>query len=110
MNDWMYLSLKETEVPANLKTHLVMGLKKKERTITLKEFQAVMDDIFERYPQVKLFLKNKQMRGIADLLEESKGDVEKESIEITIEELKTALFNLVTDEISSCYSSVSPQR
>ncbi|CAK8577817.1 unnamed protein product [Lathyrus sativus] len=63
-------------------------------TITLKEFQAVMDDIFERYPQVELFLKNKQMRGIADLLEESKGDVEKESIEINIEELKTALFNV----------------
>ncbi|XP_058730902.1 external alternative NAD(P)H-ubiquinone oxidoreductase B2, mitochondrial-like [Vicia villosa] len=63
-------------------------------TITLKEFQAVMDDIFERYPQVELFLKNKQMRGIADLLEESKGDVEKESIEINIEELKTALLNV----------------
>lgn len=63
-------------------------------TITLKEFQAVMDDIFERYPQVELFLKNKQMHGIADLLEESKGDVEKESIEINIEELKTALFNV----------------
>jgi NADH:ubiquinone reductase (non-electrogenic) len=53
-----------------------------------------MDDICERYPQVELYLKNKQMHGIADLLKESKGDVKKESIELNIEELKTALINV----------------
>jgi NADH:ubiquinone reductase (non-electrogenic) len=53
-----------------------------------------MDDICERYPQVELYLKNKQMHGIADLLKESKGDVKKESIELNIEELKTALTNV----------------
>ncbi|KAK2436916.1 external alternative NAD(P)H-ubiquinone oxidoreductase B2, mitochondrial [Trifolium repens] len=63
-------------------------------TLTLKEFQEVMDDICERYPQVELYLKNKQMHGIADLLKESKGDVKKESIELNIEELKTALTNV----------------
>lgn len=50
-----------------------------------------MNDICERYPQVELYLKNKQMRNIADLLNEAKGDVKKESIELNIEELKTAL-------------------
>jgi len=60
-------------------------------TLTVKEFQEVMDDICVRYPQVELYLKNKQMRNIADLLKEAKGDVEKESIKLNIEELKTAL-------------------
>lgn len=50
-----------------------------------------MNDICERYPQVELYLKHKQMRNIADLLKEAKGDVKKESIELNIEELKTAL-------------------
>ncbi|XP_061368812.1 external alternative NAD(P)H-ubiquinone oxidoreductase B2, mitochondrial-like [Gastrolobium bilobum] len=63
-------------------------------TLTVKEFQEVMNDILERYPQVELFLKNKQMRNIADLLKEAKGDVKKESIELNIEELKTALSNV----------------
>lgn len=40
---------------------------------------------------MELYLKNKQMRNIADLLNEAKGDVKKESIELDIEELKTAL-------------------
>ncbi|KAJ1434799.1 hypothetical protein SESBI_05159 [Sesbania bispinosa] len=60
-------------------------------TLTVKEFQEVMDDICERYPQVELYLKSKQMRDIADLLKEAKGDVKKESIELNIEELKAAL-------------------
>ena len=59
-------------------------------TLTVKEFQEVIDDICERYPQVGLFLKSKQMRSIVDLLKEAKGDVEKESIELNIEELKAA--------------------
>lgn len=50
-----------------------------------------MNDICERYPQVELYLKHKQMRNISDLLKEAKGDVKKESIELNIEELKTAL-------------------
>lgn len=57
----------------------------------MKEFQEVIADICERYPQVELYLKNKQMRDIVDLVKESKGDVAKESIELNIEEFKTAL-------------------
>ncbi|KAA0056941.1 external alternative NAD(P)H-ubiquinone oxidoreductase B2 [Cucumis melo var. makuwa] len=60
-------------------------------TLTVKEFQEVIDDICERYPQVELYLKNKQMHNIVDLLKGSKEDVAKESIELDIEEFKSAL-------------------
>ncbi|XP_057416190.1 external alternative NAD(P)H-ubiquinone oxidoreductase B2, mitochondrial-like [Lotus japonicus] len=63
-------------------------------TLTVKELQEVLHDICERYPQVELYLKSKQMNNVADLLKESKGDVKKESIELHIEELKTALSNV----------------
>ncbi|XVF27734.1 hypothetical protein REPUB_Repub14bG0134300 [Reevesia pubescens] len=60
-------------------------------TLTVKEFQEIIDDICERYPQVELYLKSKQVRNIVDLLKESKGDAAKESIELNIEEFKSAL-------------------
>ncbi|PSS24693.1 External alternative NAD(P)H-ubiquinone oxidoreductase [Actinidia chinensis var. chinensis] len=60
-------------------------------TLTVKELQEVIDNICQRYPQVELYLKNKQMHNIVDLLKESKGDVAKESIELDIEEFKKAL-------------------
>ncbi|KAL0363311.1 UNVERIFIED_CONTAM: External alternative NAD(P)H-ubiquinone oxidoreductase B2, mitochondrial [Sesamum calycinum] len=60
-------------------------------TLTVKEFQEVLDDICERYPQVGLFLKNKQMHTLADLLKASKGDAVKESVEVNLEEFKSAL-------------------
>lgn len=60
-------------------------------TLTVKEFQEVIDDICERYPQVELYLKSKQMNGIVDLLKEAKRDATKESIELDIEEFKSTL-------------------
>ncbi|KAF5191565.1 External alternative NAD(P)H-ubiquinone oxidoreductase B2 protein [Thalictrum thalictroides] len=60
-------------------------------TLTVKEFQDVIDDICERYPQVELYLKNNQMKNLLDLLKDSKGDDEKESIEVDIEGFKSSL-------------------
>ncbi|KAI3456341.1 hypothetical protein Pfo_013004 [Paulownia fortunei] len=60
-------------------------------TLTVKEFQEVLDDICERYPQVGLHLKNKQMHSLVDLLKDSKGDAVKESVEVNLEEFKSAL-------------------
>ncbi|KAK5825846.1 External alternative NADH-ubiquinone oxidoreductase, mitochondrial [Gossypium arboreum] len=60
-------------------------------TLTVKEFQEIIDDICERYPQVELYLKNKQVRNMVDLLKEAKGDAAKESMELNIEEFKSAL-------------------
>ncbi|XP_022724033.1 external alternative NAD(P)H-ubiquinone oxidoreductase B2, mitochondrial-like [Durio zibethinus] len=60
-------------------------------TLTVKEFQEIIDDICERYPQVELYLKSKQVRNIFDLLKEAKRDAAKESIELNIEQFKSAL-------------------
>ncbi|CAH1440071.1 unnamed protein product [Lactuca virosa] len=60
-------------------------------TLTVKEFQEALDDICDRYPQVQLYLKNKKMSNLVDLLKESKGDVAKESIALNVEEFKSAL-------------------
>ncbi|KAL7213190.1 hypothetical protein ACSBR2_015820 [Camellia fascicularis] len=69
-------------------------------TLTVKEFQEVIDDICQRYPQVELYLKNKQMGSIVDLLKEATGDVAKESIELDIEELKK-LFSQVDSQMKN---------
>ncbi|WOH11782.1 hypothetical protein DCAR_0831274 [Daucus carota subsp. sativus] len=60
-------------------------------TLTVKEFQDALDDICERYPQMQLYLKNKQMSSLVDILKESKGDVVKEAVALNIEEFKQAL-------------------
>ncbi|XP_077254042.1 external alternative NAD(P)H-ubiquinone oxidoreductase B2, mitochondrial-like [Tasmannia lanceolata] len=65
--------------------------KDKSGTLTVKELQDVLDDICERYPQVELYLKNKKMRDVVDLLYASKGNDKLESKELDIEEFKTAL-------------------
>lgn len=65
--------------------------KDKSGTLTVKEIQDILDDIYVRYPQVQLYLKSKQMNGIADLVRTAKGDAEKESMELNIEEFKKAL-------------------
>ncbi|CAL9048767.1 unnamed protein product [Musa banksii] len=63
-------------------------------TLTVKEIQDVLEDICIRYPQVELYLKNKQMSDIVDLIKASKGDVKKEALELNIEEFKNALANV----------------
>ncbi|KAJ8434117.1 hypothetical protein Cgig2_024235 [Carnegiea gigantea] len=60
-------------------------------TLTVKEMQAVVDDILERYPQIELYLKSRQMKSIVDLMKDAKEDAKKESIELDIEEFKSAL-------------------
>ncbi|KAJ6853381.1 external alternative NAD(P)H-ubiquinone oxidoreductase B3, mitochondrial-like [Iris pallida] len=63
-------------------------------TLTVKEIQDVLQDICIRYPQVELYLKSKQMRDIVDLLNDSKGNAVKESVELDIEEFTKALANV----------------
>lgn len=57
-------------------------------TLTVKEFQDVIDDIIIRYPQVELYLKNKHLNDVKDLLKDPKGNERKE---IDIEGFKSAL-------------------
>ncbi|XP_043697746.1 external alternative NAD(P)H-ubiquinone oxidoreductase B2, mitochondrial-like [Telopea speciosissima] len=65
--------------------------KDKSGTLTVQEVQDVIKDIQIRYPQVELYLKNRRMKNIVDLLKDSKADDEKKSLELDIEELKSAL-------------------
>ncbi|KAL6538627.1 External alternative NAD(P)H-ubiquinone oxidoreductase B2, mitochondrial [Orobanche gracilis] len=60
-------------------------------TLTVKEFKEVLDDICERYPQVGLYLKTRQISSLVDLLKKSKGGAVNESIEVNFEEFKAAL-------------------
>ncbi|XP_021726335.1 external alternative NAD(P)H-ubiquinone oxidoreductase B2, mitochondrial-like [Chenopodium quinoa] len=60
-------------------------------TLTVKEMQELVDDILERYPQIELYLKNRKLKSIVDLMKEAKGDATKESIELNIEEFRSAL-------------------
>ncbi|KAH6764647.1 dehydrogenase B2 [Perilla frutescens var. frutescens] len=60
-------------------------------TLTVKEFQEVLADICERYPQVELYLKNQQMSSLVDLLKDPNRDSAKESVEVNLEEFKAAL-------------------
>lgn len=60
-------------------------------TLTVKEIKDVLDDICERYPQVELYLKSKQMKDFIDLFKDANGNAVKESKELNIEEFKKAL-------------------
>ncbi|KMT04491.1 hypothetical protein BVRB_8g181570 [Beta vulgaris subsp. vulgaris] len=60
-------------------------------TLTVKEMHELVDDILERYPQIELYLKNRQMKSIVDLMTDAKGDAKKESVELNIEEFRKAL-------------------
>ncbi|MED6113433.1 External alternative NAD(P)H-ubiquinone oxidoreductase B1, mitochondrial [Stylosanthes scabra] len=57
-------------------------------TLTIEEFQDVMDDILLRYPQVELFLKKKHLLDFTSLWLDSQGNERKE---IDIEGFKQAL-------------------
>ncbi|KAL0560000.1 hypothetical protein IC582_000388 [Cucumis melo] len=56
-------------------------------TLTVAEFQDVLDDILIRYPQVEIFLRSKHLRDVKDLLRDSQGHEN----EIDIEGFKSAL-------------------
>ncbi|XP_027347668.1 external alternative NAD(P)H-ubiquinone oxidoreductase B3, mitochondrial-like isoform X2 [Abrus precatorius] len=55
--------------------------------LDLKEFQDVVGDIIERYPQVDIYLKKNQMKDLASLLKKT----EESSLTVDIEYFKDAL-------------------
>lgn len=56
--------------------------------LSIKEFQDVMDDILERYPQVEIYLRSKHLRDLTDLLKDQEKN---EEGKIDIERFKLAL-------------------
>ncbi|XP_073061122.1 external alternative NAD(P)H-ubiquinone oxidoreductase B1, mitochondrial-like isoform X2 [Primulina eburnea] len=57
-------------------------------TLTMEEFQDVIEDIMIRYPQVELYLKSKHLFEVTDFLKDVYGNDKKE---VNIEEFKSAL-------------------
>jgi NADH:ubiquinone reductase (non-electrogenic) len=62
--------------------------KDNSRMLDLKEFQNVVDDIIERYPQVEIYLKKNQMKDMATLLNKS---LENPATTVDIEYFKQAV-------------------
>lgn len=62
--------------------------KDKSGTLTVEEFQDVMEDIIINYPQMELYLKNMHLSHCADLLKDPEGNDRKE---VNIEQFKLAL-------------------
>ncbi|XP_076920048.1 external alternative NAD(P)H-ubiquinone oxidoreductase B1, mitochondrial-like [Bidens hawaiensis] len=60
----------------------------KSGTLTVEEFQDIIDDILMRYPQVELHLQSKRLSNVTDLLNDTDGNVRKE---VDIEGFKLAL-------------------
>ncbi|KAL2476806.1 External alternative NAD(P)H-ubiquinone oxidoreductase B4 [Abeliophyllum distichum] len=54
--------------------------------LKVEDFKEVINDICERYPQVEIYLKKKQLKNFVDLLKNSQGDDE-----LDIDKFKAAL-------------------
>lgn len=57
-------------------------------TLTIEEFKDVIEDIIIRYPQVELYLQNKHLFDISDLLKDADGNPREE---VDVEGFKLAL-------------------
>lgn len=64
--------------------------KDKSGTLSVQEFQDVIDDILVRYPQVDLYLKSHHMKDLRDLLRDAEGN----EMEVDIEGFKSALLHV----------------
>lgn len=83
--------------------------------LDLKEFQNVVGDIIERYPQVDIYLKKNQMKEMATLLSKSQ---ESPTTEVDIEYFKQALSKVdsqmknlpATAQVNLTFISVFPAK
>ena len=57
-------------------------------TLTMDEFEDVIEDILVRYPQVELYLTSKHLPDVTYLLKDAQGN---EREEVNYEEFKSAL-------------------
>ncbi|CAL5406435.1 unnamed protein product [Camellia sinensis] len=58
--------------------------KNQSGTLTLADFNDVIKDICERYPQVEIYLKKKQLKNFVDILKNYQGNDQKEIIDIEL--------------------------
>ncbi|XP_031249267.1 external alternative NAD(P)H-ubiquinone oxidoreductase B1, mitochondrial-like isoform X1 [Pistacia vera] len=81
-------TINQRKIMEDVATIFEVADKDKSGTLTVQEFQDVLDDILVRYPQLEIYLKNKHLRGVADLLKDAEGN---ERTEVDIEGFKSAL-------------------
>ncbi|XP_058220168.1 external alternative NAD(P)H-ubiquinone oxidoreductase B3, mitochondrial-like [Rhododendron vialii] len=58
--------------------------KNQSGTLTVADFKDVIKDICERYPQVEIYLKRKQLKNFVNLLKNYQGNAQKEIIDIEL--------------------------
>ncbi|XP_044466224.1 external alternative NAD(P)H-ubiquinone oxidoreductase B1, mitochondrial-like [Mangifera indica] len=83
-------TIDQRKIMEDVATIFEVADKDKSGTLTVQEFQDVLDDVLIRYPQLEIYLKNKHLRGVADLLKDAEGN---ERAEVDIEGFKLALSN-----------------
>ncbi|XP_068481323.1 external alternative NAD(P)H-ubiquinone oxidoreductase B1, mitochondrial-like isoform X2 [Phaseolus vulgaris] len=81
-------SITQRKIMDDITTIFEAADKNKSGTLTIEEFQEVMDDIILRYPQVEHYLKQKHLRDFSTLWKDLQGN---ESKEIDVEAFKLAL-------------------
>ncbi|KAJ6826927.1 external alternative NAD(P)H-ubiquinone oxidoreductase B3, mitochondrial-like [Iris pallida] len=87
-------TIRQRKIMEDIKEIFKVADKDNSGTLTVKEIRDVLEDICIRYPQVELYMKNKHMSDIMDLLNDSKDNARKEAVEVDIEEFKKALANV----------------
>ncbi|PIA55003.1 hypothetical protein AQUCO_00800023v1 [Aquilegia coerulea] len=81
-------TINQRKVMEDIATIFSIADKDNSGTLTVKEFQDVVDDILVRYPQVNLYLRSKHLHSVADLLNDPQKNERKE---VDIEGFKSAL-------------------
>lgn len=90
-------TIDQRKVMEDISTIFKAADKDNSGTLSVEEFQDVMEDILERYPQVELYLQSKHLRDVKDLLRDSEGQ---EMEEVDIEGFKSA-FSHADSEMKS---------
>lgn len=80
-------SVDQRKIMDDISTIFEAADKDNSGTLTLKEFQDVIEDILVRYPHVELYLKSHHMMDLTDLLRDAEGN----EMEVDIEGFKSAL-------------------
>ncbi|GAY60644.1 hypothetical protein CUMW_203660 [Citrus unshiu] len=86
-------TIDQRKVMEDISTIFAAADKDNSGTLTVEEFQDVIDDILIRYPQVELYLKNKHLNDVTDLLKDPQGNPRRE---VDIEGFTLALSHVDT--------------
>ncbi|XAR68047.1 NADH:ubiquinone reductase (non-electrogenic) [Bertholletia excelsa] len=75
-------TINQRRVMEDIMTIFSKADKRQTGKLSLNDFKDVINDICERYPQVEIYLKRKQLKDFADLLKKSRANDQKENIDI----------------------------